>query len=277
MYCKNMVCVVGLAAWEEIVSVVSPPQVGENTSAFSLHEGPGGSGSTTAAWVRVAGGKVRLVCGLGADIAARDIAKACLDLGVEVLISPLSATPKLTIMIDDKLGKRTILSRLPSEGNILLTQCLGAEAFSAKDDIAWIDVFDDDVRGEFHSRSKGIKVLPAEHLHAEIGSSRTWDYVLGEAHTEVDITDDVLYELGVQAVILGNAASGGRVWLKEFGWSNWGQPTSKVHLHISGTDDAFRGGVLSALDAGKSVPEAIAEGAAQAARCSLHVSAWPAN
>ena len=270
-----MVCVIGAATWDELVEVVHVPERGMGSSCGRvLREVPGGAGATAAAWVCATGRAARLVCGLGADQAGEQVATACLQRGIEMLVSPCEQTAHRTMMVD---GNGTSVQRVNPDPHQLRIrwEALGAEPLSGASDLAFVDVADADDRARAHERCLGRRVLPAEHAPEEAGPGRRWTYVVGSVEDFELLDAGVLEAVGARGAVLDGGRDEGRLWLPWRGWTRISPSLDADSGFSTQTHDAFVGGALAALDIGLALADAARVGARCADACSFQDHGWP--
>lgn len=106
------VTVIGDALLDVTASLREPMRHGQDVPA-SIAPRPGGQGANVAVRLARRGIAVRLVCGLGDDIAGRLIREALAAEGVELAPMTVAATGSVVIVVDDT-GERTMLSHRAS-------------------------------------------------------------------------------------------------------------------------------------------------------------------
>ncbi|MCV0403358.1 MAG: carbohydrate kinase family protein [Chloroflexi bacterium] len=102
------VTVIGDALLDVTATLREPMRHGEDVPA-AIAPRPGGQGANVAVRLARRGVGVRLVCGLGDDVAGRLIREALAAEGVELAPLPVDATGSVLIIVDDT-GERTMLS-----------------------------------------------------------------------------------------------------------------------------------------------------------------------
>ena len=261
----------GPSVWDLAVDVDRQPRPGQKVGGKHRWEGPGGHAFNAAAVTARLGKDVLLVSASGLDPRGVELRKAADDIpGLHAMWSDSERTATSLVMHLGAGPERTIISVREVSGD-------GAPPIGCRDLLAssrWADLYWWEGQEEW---AVSVAQMAGGNLSASVRHAKEladWGYHLGLVIDSIDASEvpaDAWLEANADRCVLTDGARGGRYWIKGQGWSYFNAQTASKVVSTCGAGDAFRAGLIVALNNGIDIPEALE----QASWCGAQAIGWP--
>lgn len=261
----------GPSVWDLAVDVDRQPRPGQKVGGKHRWEGPGGHAFNAAAVTARMGNNVLLVSASGLDPRGVELRRAADDIsGLEAMWSDTERTPTSLVMHLGAGPERTIISVRETSGD-------GAPPIGCRDLLFhanWTDLYWWEGQEEW---AVSIAQMAGGNLSASVRHAQIlaeWGYHLGLVIDSIDaaeVPSDTWLQAHAEHCVLTDGARGGRYWTRKDGWAYFNAQTATSVVSTCGAGDAFRAGLIVALNSGLELPAALD----QANWCGAQAIGWP--